>query len=69
MSNERAGSTSASLAGSSKLPEGRISAAGDRLRSPIVDIPDVGKVVEFADTEDNIAYILQYVAGHPLAAK
>ena len=46
-----------------------IEAAGGKLRSPIVDIPDVGKVVEFADTEDNVACILQYVAGHMLAAK
>jgi len=46
-----------------------IEAAGGKLRSPVVDIPDVGKVVEFADTEDNIACILQYIAGHALAAK
>ena len=46
-----------------------IEAAGGRLRSPIVDIPDVGKVVEFADTEDNVACILQYIAGHALAVK
>ncbi len=46
-----------------------IEAAGGKLRSPIVDIPDVGKVVEFADTEDNVACILQYIAGHALAVK
>ena len=46
-----------------------IEAAGGKLRSPIVDIPDVGKVVEFADTEDNVACILQYIAGHALATK
>jgi len=48
---------------------GAIEAAGGKLRSPVVDIPDVGKVVEFADTEDNVACILQYIAGHALAAK
>ncbi len=42
---------------------------GGKLRSPIVEIPEVGKVVEFADTEDNIACILEYLPGHPLAAK
>ena len=46
-----------------------IEAEGGKLRSPIVDIPDVGKVVEFADTEDNVACILQYIAGHALAVK
>lgn len=46
-----------------------VEAAGGKLRSPIVEIPEVGKVVEIADTEDNIACILQYVPGHPLAAK
>jgi predicted enzyme related to lactoylglutathione lyase len=46
-----------------------IEAAGGKLRSPVVDIPEVGKVIEFADTEDNVACLLQYVAGHALAAK
>ena len=46
-----------------------IEAAGGKLRSPVVDIPEVGKVVEFADTEDNVACILQYIAGHALATK
>jgi predicted enzyme related to lactoylglutathione lyase len=46
-----------------------VEAEGGKLRSSIVDIPHVGKVVEFADTEDNVACILQYVAGHELAAK
>ena len=32
-----------------------IEAAGGKLRSAIIDIPGVGKLVEFADTEDNIA--------------
>jgi predicted enzyme related to lactoylglutathione lyase len=38
-----------------------IEAAGGKLRSDIVDVPDVGKVVEFADTEDNIACVMQYI--------
>ena len=46
-----------------------VEAAGGKLRSPIIDIPNVGKVVEFADTEDNVACVLQYVPGHKLAAK
>jgi predicted enzyme related to lactoylglutathione lyase len=43
--------------------------AGGKLRSPVIDIPQVGKVVEIADTEDNVVCILQYVPGHSLAAK
>jgi predicted enzyme related to lactoylglutathione lyase len=45
-----------------------IEAAGGKLRSSIVEIPDVGKVVEFADTEGNVACVMEYVTGHPLAA-
>ena len=37
-----------------------IAAAGGKLRSAIIDIPGVGKVAEFADTEDNIACAMQY---------
>jgi predicted enzyme related to lactoylglutathione lyase len=44
-----------------------IEAAGGKLRSRPVDIPDVGKVVEFADTEDNIACVMQYEKGLPFA--
>jgi predicted enzyme related to lactoylglutathione lyase len=47
----------------------RVEATGGKLRSPVIDIPDVGKVVEIADTEDNIICILQYVPHHSLAAK
>lgn len=39
-----------------------IEAAGGRLRSPIIDIPHVGRLVEFADTEDNIVCAMQYEA-------
>jgi len=37
-----------------------IGPAGGKLRSAVIDIPNVGKVVEFADTEDNIACAMQY---------
>jgi uncharacterized protein len=40
-----------------------IESAGGKLRSAIIDIPSVGKVVEFADTEDNIACVMQYEPG------
>lgn len=46
-----------------------IEAAGGKLRSPIIDIPQVGKVVEIADTEDNVLCIMEYVAGHELATR
>lgn len=46
-----------------------VAKAGGKLRSPAIDIPQVGKVVEIADTEDNVFCILQYVPGHALAAK
>jgi hypothetical protein len=46
-----------------------VEAAGGKLRSSIAEIPDVGKVVEIADTEDNIVCIFEYVSGHPLAVK
>ena len=39
-----------------------IEPAGGKLRSAVIDIPNVGKVVEFADTEDNIACAMQYEA-------
>lgn len=40
-----------------------IESAGGKLRSAMIDIPGVGKVVEFADTEDNIACAMQYESG------
>jgi uncharacterized protein len=46
-----------------------VTVAGGELRSSVVEIPHVGKVVEIADTDGNIACILEYVAGHPLAAR
>jgi len=41
-----------------------IQAAGGTIRGSMADIPNVGKVVEFADTEGNIACAMQYVQGH-----
>ena len=43
--------------------------AGGKLRSALIEIPYVGKVVEIADTEDNVLCMLEFVAGHPLGAK
>jgi uncharacterized protein len=37
-----------------------IKTAGGKLRSAIIDIPDVGRVAEFADTEGNIVCAMQY---------
>ena len=42
-----------------------IESAGGKLRSAIIDIPGVGKLLEFADTEDNIACAMQYEPGVP----
>ena len=39
-----------------------IEAAGGTLRSAIVDIPGVGSLVEFADTDGNVACAMQYEA-------
>jgi predicted enzyme related to lactoylglutathione lyase len=44
-----------------------IQAAGGTIRGSIADIPNVGKVVEFADTEGNIVCAMQYVQSHSLA--
>jgi uncharacterized protein len=41
----------------------RIEASGGQLLSAIVDIPGVGELVEFSDTEGNIACAMQYRAG------
>jgi predicted enzyme related to lactoylglutathione lyase len=37
-----------------------VEAAGGKLRSAVIDIPGVGRLVEFADTEDNVACAMQY---------
>lgn len=40
-----------------------IESAGGTLRSPIIEIPGVGQLVEFADTEGNIVCAMQYEPG------
>jgi predicted enzyme related to lactoylglutathione lyase len=44
-----------------------IEAAGGKLRSPVIDIPGVGKVAEFADSDGNIACVMEYVPSHEFA--
>jgi predicted enzyme related to lactoylglutathione lyase len=46
-----------------------IEAAGGKVRSPVTAIPDVGQVAEFADSDGNVACIMEHVAGHPNAAR
>ncbi len=46
-----------------------VESAGGKLRSPIVDIPEVGKIAEVADAEDNVFCLGQYLPSHPLAAE
>jgi predicted enzyme related to lactoylglutathione lyase len=46
-----------------------IQAAGGTIRGKVADIPGVGKVAEFADTEGNIACVMEYVKAHSLAAR
>jgi uncharacterized protein len=46
-----------------------IEAAGGKVRSAVKAIPGVGKVVEFADTEGNVACVMEYEQGHALAAR
>jgi predicted enzyme related to lactoylglutathione lyase len=45
-----------------------IQAASGTLRGSIAEIPHVGKVIEFADTEDNIVCAMEHVQGHAMAA-
>lgn len=46
-----------------------IDAAGGKVRSPITAIPGVGQVAEFADTDGNVACVMQHEPGHPFAAR
>ena len=46
-----------------------IEAAGGKLRSGIIDIPGVGKMLEFTDTEDNIVCVMEYEPHMLLAVK
>jgi len=45
-----------------------IQSAGGAIRGHIADIPGVGKVAEFVDTEGNIACVMEFVPGHEMAA-
>lgn len=45
-----------------------IEAHGGRLLSPVVEIPETGKVVQFADPEGNVVAAVQYQASDPRAA-
>jgi predicted enzyme related to lactoylglutathione lyase len=46
-----------------------IEAAGGKLRSAATLVPDVGTVAEFADTEGNVACVMEHDNNHPLAAR
>jgi len=46
-----------------------IQAAGGTIRGSIADVPNVGRVAEFADTEGNVACVMQYVQGFSLAVE
>jgi predicted enzyme related to lactoylglutathione lyase len=46
-----------------------IQAAGGTIRGSVTEIPEVGRVVEFADTEGNVACVMQHVEGHPFAVR
>jgi predicted enzyme related to lactoylglutathione lyase len=45
-----------------------IKAAGGTIRGSMTDIPHVGKVAEFTDTEGNIACVMEFVPGHALSS-
>ncbi|MGF1469154.1 MAG: VOC family protein [Sandaracinaceae bacterium] len=47
----------------------RVTDHGGSLRGPVADIPGVGRVVEFLDPEGNLACLMQYAEGSPLAAR
>jgi predicted enzyme related to lactoylglutathione lyase len=42
-----------------------IKSAGGTVRTAVIEIPSVGKLVEFADTEGNIVCAMQYEANLP----
>jgi hypothetical protein len=46
-----------------KATAAAIEAAGGKLRSAIIEIPGIGRLVEFTDTEGNIACAMQYEPG------
>lgn len=42
-----------------------VEAAGGSIKPPVADIPYVGRVVEFIDTEGNLACLMQYAETDP----
>ncbi len=46
-----------------------IEQSGGTLRSPVISVPNVGRFVEFADPDGNVACVMQYVDGHALAVR
>jgi len=46
-----------------------IEEAGGTLRSPVISVPHVGRLVEFADPDGNVACVMQYTDGHALAVR
>jgi len=46
-----------------------VQAAGGTLRSPVTEIPHVGKVAEVADNDGNIFCLMQHVSGHAMEAR
>jgi predicted enzyme related to lactoylglutathione lyase len=44
-----------------------IEAAGGKMRSPVIDIPGVGKVAEFTDTDGNIVCVMEFIPTHEFA--
>lgn len=46
-----------------------IQGAGGTIRGHMADIPGVGKVVEFTDTEGNIGCVMEFIQGHEMAAR
>lgn len=46
-----------------------VSEHGGVVSQPVAEIPHVGRVVEFVDTEGNLACLMQYVEGNPLAVR
>ena len=46
-----------------------IQAAGGAIRGSVVEIPHVGRVIEFTDTDGNIACAMEHVPGHAWAAR
>ena len=45
-----------------------ITSTGGSIHSTVAEIPTVGRVVEFVDSEGNLACIMQHEKGHPMAA-